>query len=64
MKIIDAFVLHLLLRAWSTKNLQTPNLSPMANDAITRDVIRGLESPLYICVFGFKKIQDKRNTSL
>ena len=31
------------------KKPKTPNLSPMADDAITRGGIRGLGSPLYIC---------------
>ena len=30
-------------------NLNTPNLSPMADDAITRGGVRGLGSLLYIC---------------
>ena len=35
------------------KNPNTPNLNPMAmaDDAITRGGIRGMGSPLYICVF-------------
>ena len=31
------------------KNPNTPNLSPMADEAITQEGIRGLSSPLYIC---------------
>ena len=31
------------------KNPKTPNLSPMADDTITRGGIRGGGSPLYIC---------------
>ena len=31
------------------KNPRTPNLSPMADNAITRGSIRGLGSPLYVC---------------
>ena len=30
------------------KNRDTPNLSPLADDAITQGGIRGLGSPLYI----------------
>ena len=30
------------------KNPQTPNLTPMADDAITRGSIGGLGSPVYI----------------
>ena len=33
-----------------SKNPKTPNLSPMANDAITRGGL-GLGSPMYICAF-------------
>ena len=44
-KIVDALVLHLFLRAWLAK---TPNLSTMADDAITRGGIGGLGSPAYI----------------
>ena len=33
-----------------SKNPKTQNLSPMADDAITRGSIRGLGPPLYICV--------------
>ena len=32
-----------------SKNPNTPNLSPIADDAITRGGNRGLGSPLYIC---------------
>ena len=36
--------------AWVVgKNMKTSNLSPMADDTITRGGIRGLGSPLYIC---------------
>ena len=41
---MDAFVLGV----WSAKS-EDPNLSPMADDTITRDGIQGLGSPLYIC---------------
>ena len=38
------------LRVWSAKTQSTPNLSPMADDAITRGSIGGLGSPMYISV--------------
>ena len=49
---------HGMRRSWTHfvsacvvgKNLNTSNLSPMADYAITRGGIRGLGSPLYICV--------------
>ena len=44
----DCGCIGLFLRAWSAKNLKTPNLSPMAEDAITRGGIGGLGSPMYI----------------
>ena len=48
-KIVDAFVLHLFFEYVISKNPKTPNLSPMADDAITRGGIQGLGSPAYIC---------------
>ena len=44
-QIMDAFVLACVVG----KNLKTPNLSPLADDAITRGSIQSLGSPLYIC---------------
>ena len=35
------------------KNLKTPNLSPMADDAATWGGIGGLGSPVYICGFEY-----------
>ena len=47
---MDAFVLRLHTFACVVgKNPNTPNLSTMADDAITRGSIPGLGSPLYIC---------------
>ena len=43
------FVLHLFLCVWSGKNPKTPNMSPMADDAITQGGIQGLVSPVYNC---------------
>ena len=31
------------------KNLKTPNLNPLAEEAIIQGCIQGLGSPLYIC---------------
>ena len=44
------------------KNQKTPNLSPMADDAITRGDIGGLGSPVYIC--GLYTVQHKDKTKL
>ena len=46
---MDAFVLRLFFACLVGKNPETPNLSPMADDAITWGGMRGLGSPLYIC---------------
>ena len=46
-KIVSTFVLHLLLRVVG-KNLKTPKLSPMADDAITWGGIGSLVSLVYI----------------
>ena len=47
-KIVDAFV-HACFANVVDKNSKTPNLSPVADDAITWGDIQGLGSPLYIC---------------
>ena len=49
-KIVIAFVLCLLLCVWGRqKNPKITQLSPMADDAITRDGIGSLVSLVYIC---------------
>ena len=42
--IAQAYLLYVV-----TKNPKTPNLNPMADDAITRGGIQGLGSPMYVC---------------
>ena len=39
------------------RNPKTPNLGPVADDAITRGRIRGQGSPLYICGF-LKQVEE------
>ena len=55
MKINTSKTLHGVRRSWTHlflrvgKNWKTPNLIPLADDAVTWGGIRGLGSPVYIC---------------
>ena len=48
-KIVNVFVLRLLLCDWSAKPRRPRKLSPRAGNAITRGGIEGLGSLVYIC---------------
>ena len=54
MKIVDAFALPLFLRVWSAKKAEDPNLSPMADNPISRAIYKVWDLLCFIC---------ERNTS-
>ena len=55
-KIVHVFVFACVVG----KNLKTPTLSPLAEDAIIQGSIRGLGSPLYICAYSISNPSLKR----